>query len=122
MSTMVILVLDDVDKLEDVLIAWRESGSGGITILESSGAVRFLARAGARDDLPLFPGLRNLMSRQQVHHRTLFTILGDDVDVETFFSATEAVVGSFTGPHTGVIFALPVLTSRGLQKVRSADW
>lgn len=115
MSLMVIMVLDDIDKLEDVLFAWREAGSGGVTILESTGAARFLANQGARDDLPLFPGLRSLFARQEVHHRTLFTILGDHVDVEAFFDATEAVVGKFADPHTGVIFALPVITARGIR-------
>lgn len=115
MPTMVIMVLDDVDKLEDVLHAWREAGSGGVTILESIGAARFLAHSGARDDLPLFPSLRNLLARQEVHHRMLFTILSDDVDVEAFFDATERVVGAFAGPHTGVIFALPVSAARGIR-------
>lgn len=120
MSMMVIMVLDDVDKLEDVLVAWREAGSGGVTILDSNGAVRLLAQFGARDDLPLFPGLRNLLTRQEVHNRTLFTILGADVDIEAFFDATEKLVGSFDRPNTGIIFALPVIAARGLTKVSPA--
>ncbi len=116
MSTMVILVLDDVDKLEDVLVAWRKAGSGGVTILESTGAARLLARAGARDDMPMFPGLRNLLTRQEEHHRVLFTTLRSDVDIEAFFDATEAVVGDLERPHTGVIFALPVISARGINR------
>lgn len=117
MSTMVIMVLDDVDKLEDVLIAWRAAGSGGVTILDSNGAARLLAQVGARDDLPMFPGLRNLLTRQEVHNRTLFTILSDGVDLEAFFDATEKIVGPFDCPNTGIIFAVPVVAARGLSKV-----
>lgn len=116
MAKMVILVLDNVDKLEDVLYAWRLAGAGGITILESSGAARLLAQFGARDDMPMFPGLRSLLARQEVHHRTLFTVLKDDVDLEAFFDATEEAIGSFEASHTGIIFALPVLDARGLSK------
>ncbi len=116
MAKLVILVLDNVDKLEDVLYTWRLAGCGGVTILESSGAARLLAHAGARDDMPMFPGLRSLLTRQEVHHRTLFTVIGDDVDLEAFFDATEAVIGPFEESHTGVIFALPVLSARGLVK------
>ncbi|OQA40939.1 MAG: hypothetical protein BWY52_02740 [Chloroflexi bacterium ADurb.Bin325] len=114
MPNMVILVLDDVARLEEVMDAWRAAGSRGITILESSGMARL--KAMMRDDLPLFPSLSNLLQGRTVHHRTLFTVLGDDIDVEAFFDATEAVLGPLDTPHTGIIFALPVSSSRGLNR------
>ena len=43
MPTMVILVLDNVEKLDDVLTAWWDAGAPGITILESVGAARHLS-------------------------------------------------------------------------------
>jgi len=113
MPSMIMMVLNEVDKLEDVMRAWQDAGAGGITILESSGGARLLGHIGARDDLPLFPGLRSLMAHQEVHHRTLFTVVGPEVDVEAFFDATEAVVGPLDGPHTGLIWALPVIAVRG---------
>ena len=116
MPTMILMVLNDVDKLEDVMRAWQAAGAGGITTLESSGAAHLLGHIGARDDLPLFPGLRNLMTHQEVHHRTLFTVVNSEVDVEAFFDATEAVVGPLDGPHTGFIWALPVIAVRGGQR------
>ena len=120
MAMMVIMVLDDVNKLEDVTSAWRGAGSCGITILESAGAGRLSGLSGARDDLPLFPGLRAILAAQEVHHRTLFTVLGDEVDLEAFFDATEAVVGSFDDPYTGVIVALPTVGVRGAVKRSSS--
>jgi hypothetical protein len=114
---MILMVLNDTDKLESVMRAWQAAGAGGVTILESSGAARLLGHLGARDDLPLFPGLRSLMAHQEVHHRTLFTIVGAAVDVEAFFDATEAVVGPLDGPHTGIIWALPVIAARGDRKI-----
>lgn len=116
MPTMIILVLDDISKLDDVMLAWRKAGSRGITILESSGAARLLARSGARDDLPLFPGLRSLAAHQEIHHRTLFTVLDDTVDLDAFFDATERITGKLDEPNTGVMVALPVLMGRGLMR------
>jgi hypothetical protein len=110
------MVLNDVDRLEDVMRAWQDAGAGGITILESSGAARLLGHVGPRDDLPLFPGLRSIMAHQETHHRTLFTVVGAEVDIEAFFDATEAAVGPLDGPHTGLIWALPVIAVRGGQK------
>lgn len=113
MPTMVILVLDNIDKLEDVLVAWWEAGSPGITILQSSGAGRYMAGQGARDDLPMFPGIRSLLAHREIHHRTLFTVLKDDDDVDRLFDATERVLGPLEKPNTGIIFALPVSKTRG---------
>jgi nitrogen regulatory protein P-II 1 len=113
MPTMILMVLNDVNRLEDVMRAWQGAGAGGITILESSGAAHLLGHIGARDDLPMFPGLRSLMAHQEVHHRTLLTVVGAEVDIEAFFDATEAVLGSLDEPHTGLMWALPVLAVRG---------
>jgi hypothetical protein len=120
MPTMVVLVLDNVDYLEEVLEAWWEAGAPGVTMLESSGAARYFARRGARDDLPIFPTLGSLLAHQETHHRTLFTILKDGSDVEKLFDVTEAVVGPLDGPNNGIMFALPVLHARGLQRGQPA--
>ncbi|MBM4458951.1 MAG: hypothetical protein FJ011_14510 [Chloroflexi bacterium] len=115
MPSMVVLVLDDVDRLQDVIRAWHQAGATGVTILESCGAMRILVHGGTRDDVPLFPGLRDLLAQTEVRHRTLFTIVGDAVGAEAVFDATEAVIGPLSAPHSGIIFALPVLAARGIE-------
>ena len=117
MPAMVILVLEDVDKMDEVLVAWWDAGAPGITILESSGAARHLAGEGARDDLPIFPSLSALFARNETHHRTLFTILPDRVPVQQLFEATERVLGRLDTHHSGIIFALPVLAAQGHERV-----
>lgn len=121
MPTMVILVLDNIDRLEDVLTAWWQAGVPGITILESSGAGRHLARLGVRDDLPLLPSLSRLLGHREVHHRTLFTVAPDGFAIEALFDATEAVLGPLEQPDSGIMFALPVLHARGLQRVSARE-
>ena len=119
MPTMVILVLDNVDKLEDVLTAWWDAGSPGITILESSGAARYMGRAGARDDLPIFPSLSSLLAHREIHNRTLFTVLRDGADLDKLFDATEAVLGPLEKPNSGIMFALPIVQARGHERVQT---
>lgn len=119
MPTMVVLVLDNVDRLEDVLAAWWEAGAPGITILESSGVARYFARHGVPDDLPIFPSLSSFMAHRETHHRTLFAVLPDGFVVERLFDATEAVLGSLSQPDNGIMFALPILHARGHQRVQT---
>lgn len=116
MPSMIIMVLMDLNKLEEVVDAWYAAGSCGVTVLESAGA-RHLLRAGARDDLPMFPSLHTLLSHQEVHHRTLFTVVSDEVDVTAFFDATEAIVGDLSQQDNGIMMALPVTEARGIRKM-----
>jgi hypothetical protein len=113
MPNLVILVLDDVNKLLDVLAAWHALGASGATILESSGLARVTEHSG-RDDMPLFPGLRDLLRDREVHHRTLFTVVDDTMDLDAFFDATERVVGKLDAHGSGIMLALPVAKVRGL--------
>jgi nitrogen regulatory protein P-II 1 len=115
MPTMVILVLDNVDRLEEVLTAWWDAGASGITILESSGAARYFARRGVREDVPIFPGLVNFPGHREIQHRTPFTVLPDGLAIEKLFDVTDAVLGPLAQPHNGIMFALPVLHARGHQ-------
>lgn len=117
MPAMVILVLENVEKLDEVLVAWWDAGAPGITILESSGAARHLGRAGAREDAPIFPRLSDFFAHGERHHRTLFTILPDAVPLQRIFDATERVLGRLDTHNSGIIFALPVLAAQGHERV-----
>ncbi len=119
MPATVVFVLENVDRLEDVLNAWWEAGVPGITILESSGAARYLARHGVREDVPIFPRLSNFLAHEETHNRTLFAVLPDEFAIEKLFDITEVVVGKLELPGNGVMFALPVLHARGHQRAES---
>ena len=115
MSRMIIMVLDDPDKLTDVMRVWQHQGASGITILESSGLGRALLAAGgmicrfSRGCAIFFRPARRTIVR-------CLPVVGDEVDVEAFFTATEEVVGPLDAPNSGLIVALPVLAARGIMQ------
>lgn len=117
MPKLILLVLDDENRLTDVLDAWHRHGVAGITVIESSGLAR-LREAFIREDAPLFPRLSDVLEDSSLHHQTLFTVIPDAVDVEALFDATEAVLGPLDAPNSGIIVALPVLSTRGLHRRR----
>ena len=108
---MLIMVLDDTTRMNEVLSAWREAGVKGVTILESTGFNRILTRAGPT---AMGLGFSQLFGGGRVGHNTLFAVI-DSLEIgEAAAAATEAVLGDLRQPHTGIIFALPVAKTWGL--------
>ena len=114
------VVLNDVSQLDALLDAWSDAGAKGITVLHSTGMER-LRGGGSRDDTPLFPSLRNLLERDDLHHRTLFTVVDDDALVDRLIAAAQAIVGDLNLANTGILFTVPVGRAIGLERVPASD-
>ena len=112
---LILFVLDNPDKLEGLLDAWEETGTGGATVLSSTGMHRLNAGV-IRDDLPLIPGLDDFYKRVEDYHRTLFTIVKDDDVLQKIVEATQSVVGNLNQPNTGILVVLPTAQVYGLEK------
>lgn len=110
---LLIMVLDDSNRLNEVLEAWNAAGIQGITILESTGLNRVLPRHAAQ---PMFAGFGQVFGGGRVGHHTLFAII-DSLDLaEAAVTATEAVIGPLSNPHTGVVCVTPVVKVWGLSR------
>jgi hypothetical protein len=118
MAELVMLVLDDPDKTEEVLAAWLALGVSGATILDSTGLSHEMGRGRMRDDLPLFPSLEDLLRSREEPHRTLLVVVPDGFDIEALVAATEKITGSLSKPNTGILFTIPVTRAWGLKRKR----
>jgi len=112
---LILFVLDNPDKLNQLLDAWEEAGTNGATVLVSTGMHR-LGNGAIRDDIPLMPGLDDFYKRVEDYHRTLFTIVKDEEILDKIVMATEKVVGKLTEPNTGILVVLPATQVYGLVK------
>jgi hypothetical protein len=108
---MLVMVLDDTARLNDVLIAWDQAGVGGVTIIESTGLNRVLQRHSPE---MAFVGFSQMFGSGRVGHNTLFAVIDSLETAETAVAATEAVLGDLTQPNTGIIVALPVAKAWGV--------
>ncbi|MBC7077024.1 MAG: hypothetical protein H5T92_01745, partial [Synergistales bacterium] len=54
------------------------------------------------------------------HHRTIFTVVEDEADLERIAEVTQRVVGDFSKPDTGLMFAVPATKVWGLKKLDRA--
>ena len=116
MYFQIVFVLDNPDQCRDILDAWENAGIRGVTIFESSGLGR-VRRAGIRDDLPLIPSLSDLFMDSETQHRTLFTVVKSQSQIEAIVKATKSVVGDLEQPDTGFLFVVPVSQVYGISKL-----
>jgi nitrogen regulatory protein P-II 1 len=112
---MILFVLNDPTKLQDLLEAWKEAGATGATVLYSTGMGRIHQSAALQDDLPLMPSLSDFFGSNTELSRTLFTIVKDDETVKNVMAATRAVAGDLCQPGTGLLVVLPVDLTEGLE-------
>jgi nitrogen regulatory protein PII len=118
MNYLVVLVVDDIDRCSEVLDAWEAAGVLGVTILASTGLGR-MRRAGLRDDLPLMPNLQDLLESEEVHHRTLLSVVDSQELVDKMVAIARQIIGDLEDPHTGFLFVVPVVQVYGLGKHRT---
>jgi len=114
MPHLIVTVVMDIQLCDDVIHAWEEAGVTGATILDSIGMRHMIGGHTHRDDLPLMPSLRNLLEAGEFEHRTIFSVVDDDFNLDNLIRKTEALVGDFDEPHTGFLFVVPVTRVRGL--------
>lgn len=112
---MILFVLQDISKLEEILLAWEKVGVKGITIMRSLGMAH-AKRHGLREDIPIFPSLDDFISRDEDFNRTLFTVVDDDAMIDRIIAVTETVTGDLDDPNTGLLIVLPVVRARGMNR------
>jgi nitrogen regulatory protein PII len=113
---MVMFVLHDTEKLDDLMDAWEAAGVPGITILQSTGLGRARSMPGRWDDLPLMPSLRDFYEHDELFSRTLFTVVPDEAAVDRVVKATLDTVGDLDMANTGLLAVFPLVQVYGLEK------
>lgn len=108
---MVMFVLDDPNRLDEILEAWEAIGVSGVTIVESTGIHRWRAQ---RVRVPFRYGFQRLVESQQEGHYTLFTIVKGEETVRRCIAAAENVVGDLDTPNSGVIASWPLSVVKGV--------
>ncbi len=113
MMYVVLCVLDDPDRLDEVLDAWRKTGVSGATIIESNGLYR---RQTYHRHIPLRFGFEHLTEWMEQCNITLVAVVEGEEIVQRCIEAVESVVGRLEEPNTGVLAAWPVPIVRGVAK------
>ena len=114
---MIMFVLDDPNKLEQVIARWDAVGFHGATVVESTGIHRIQA---GKKRLPMRYGMGMVSQGQHVGHFTLFMIVQRSEDVQLLIKAAEEVVGDLDNPNTGVMASWPLDVVKGVPPFKAS--
>lgn len=105
---LVFIVLNEDEYLDELLEAFVELDVRGATVIDSVGMGQIIAH-----DIPIFGGLRSLMTGSRPYNKTIFTVVEKN-KVEEIARVFEHICGPLDEPGTGLIFSLPVDYVKGL--------
>ncbi|MGH7475885.1 MAG: P-II family nitrogen regulator [Longimicrobiales bacterium] len=106
---LLIAVVNQEEQLDEILSGFLELGITGATIISSQGMGRVLSH-----DIPLFAGLKSLVSGSRPLNRTIFSVIAEDAKVDGALALLEEVFGNLGDPATGIAFTIPVTRVVGL--------
>jgi nitrogen regulatory protein PII len=99
---LLVAVINDPEKLDEILSGFLELGITGATIVNSEGMGSLLSH-----DIPIFAGLQTLISGSRPQNRMLLSVVPAEI-VEAALALLQDVVGNLSAPATGIAFTLPV--------------
>ncbi len=105
---LLVAVINEPEKLDEILSGYLELGITGATIIGSEGMGRLLSH-----DIPIFAGLQTLISRSRPQNRTIFSVVAED-RVAPALALLQDVCGNLSDPATGIAFVVPVTRVVGL--------
>lgn len=106
---LLIAVINQEGRLDDILSGFLELGITGATIIDSEGMGRVLSH-----DIPIFAGLQTLTARARPQNKTIFSVIDTDEKMEGALALLQEICGDLNDPATGIAFTLPLNRVTGL--------
>jgi nitrogen regulatory protein PII len=106
---LLIAVINQEEKLDEILSGMIELGITGATIISSEGMGRVLSH-----DVPIFAGLESLALRSRPQNQTIFSVIREEEKVEGVLKLLQEICGNLENPATGIAFTVPISRVVGL--------
>lgn len=106
---LLVLILNKVEKLEEVLEGFLEEGVTGATVIDSVGMGHILS-----EEVPIFAGLRFMFAGAKPHNKMILSVIKEE-KVESVVRLLKKILGNLDQPGTGIIFTLDLDCVEGLK-------
>jgi nitrogen regulatory protein PII len=112
---LLVAVINDPEKIEEIMSGFLELGITGATILNSEGMGNVLSY-----DIPIFAGLQTLISGSRPQNRMIFSVVREAL-VSPAIALLREIAGDLDQPATGIVFTLPIDRVEGLAPERGHE-
>lgn len=99
---LLVAVINDPQKLDEILAGLLELGVRGATVIASEGMGMRLAQ-----DIPLFARLQIPIARSRPENRTIFSVVHEE-RVDAIMDLFQRVLGDLALAGTGIAFTVPL--------------
>ena len=106
---LLILILNKVEKLEEVFEGFLEIGITGATVIDSVGMGHILS-----EEVPIFAGLRFMFAGSKPHNKTIISVIKDEKE-KLAIDVLQKILGNLNEPGTGIVFTIPIDRVEGLK-------
>lgn len=106
---LLILILNKVEKLEEVFEGFLEIGITGATVIDSIGMGHILS-----EEVPIFAGLRFMFAGSKPHNKTIISAIKDGKE-KPVIEVLQKILGDLNQPGTGIVFTIPIDRVEGLK-------
>lgn len=113
---LLFFVLNNVEKLDELLLTLSEKGLKGATIITSAGMAKSIYDSNLnKTDNIIINSLKILLNNNSEENKTIFTIV-DEQQKKIFKDVVDEVIGPLTQKNTGIMFTVPVSSVYGIEK------
>ncbi|HHT63337.1 MAG TPA: P-II family nitrogen regulator [Clostridia bacterium] len=105
---MLVLILEDDDKVDEVLLTMSDLGIRGATLIDSAGMGAIL-----RAQFPFTHEMRNLMQSKKIANKTILTVINNQELLRKTINALKSQL-NLDQPGTGIMFVVPVTEVYGI--------
>ncbi len=106
---LLVLVLNQYEKLDRLLIDLDKAGIKGATVVNSTGMARLL---NGETDV-ILGSIRAFLTPGREDNRTVFIVTCEE-KIKRAIDVIHNVFGSLNQPDTGVLFVIPILYTEGI--------
>lgn len=107
---LLIAVINDPDKVVDILDEFYKVDVKGATVIESKGMAHIIA-----DHIPFFSRFAEFGNDPSIN-KTIFLAIESNHCLNIAIDAIEKVVGDLNKPDTGIVMTIPIDFCKGLVK------
>lgn len=115
---LLVFVLSQTEKLDDLLAAFAAENICGATILESTGMARYLSNKHDEDEIPILGSLRTFLNPEVANGNVIFMLIEDE-NIPKAINAIESNVCSLDEKDSGIVFTIPVDFTKGICTIGS---